>query len=100
MPSYTENFALAAVEAMAMGRPVIVSSGVKIAPAIAQAGAGLVVAPKVGELQAALFRLLDDAPLRQRMGEAARSLASHYDYTAVVGQLEAAYRTMIGQGAR
>jgi glycosyltransferase involved in cell wall biosynthesis len=100
MPSYTENFALAAAEAMAMGRPVVVSSGVKIAPAIAQAGAGLVVKPDAGELYTAICRVLDDAPLRQDMGKAARVLASRYDWPAVVGQLEDVYRTMIGAHKR
>ena len=100
MPSYTENFALAAVEAMSMGRPVIVSSGVKIAPAIAQAGAGLVVALEVDELRAAITSLLDDTPSRRRMGEAARRLAARYIWPAVVGQLESAYRAMILRGPR
>ena len=100
MPSYTENFALAAVEAMAMSRPVIVSSGVKIAPAIAQADAGLVEAPDACELAAAMTSLMGDAARRQRMGEAARLLASHYDWQVVVAQLESAYRAMIGGASR
>jgi glycosyltransferase involved in cell wall biosynthesis len=100
MPSYTENFALAAAEAMAMGAPVIVSNGVKIATAIAQAGAGLVVAPDVDELRAAISTLLDDAPRRRRMGAAARLLAARYDWRAVVGQLEDVYRKMIAGAGR
>jgi len=96
LPSYTENFALAAVEAMAMGAPVIVSSGVKIAADIAAAGAGLVVAPEVGALEGAMSDLLDDREKRSRMGAAARLFAESLDWPAVVGKLEGAYRAMIG----
>jgi glycosyltransferase involved in cell wall biosynthesis len=99
LPSHTENFALAALEAMAMGRPVIVSAGVKIAPEIAAAGAGLVVTLQTGELEAAMRRLLNDGEARGRMGAAARQLALRYDWPAVVGQLEGAYAAMIAGAA-
>jgi len=95
LPSHTENFALAAVEAMAMGRPVIVSEGVKIAPDIARAGAGLVVAPEAGALETAMAGLLQDEQKRQRMGEAAFAFAQGYDWPMVVDRLEDSYRAMI-----
>ena len=95
LPSYTENFALAAVEAMAMGRPVIVSSGVKIAPDIARAGAGLVVAPQADALEAAMADMLDDPQKRLRMGKAALAFAQGYDWPMVIKRLEDSYRTMI-----
>lgn len=95
LPSYTENFALAAVEAMAMGCPVIVSSGVKIAPDIVHAGAGRMVAPQGGELQTAMRDLLNDQEALRRMGAAARTFARRYDWPQVVGTLEDAYAAMI-----
>jgi glycosyltransferase involved in cell wall biosynthesis len=95
LPSYTENFALAAMEALAMGCPVIVSNRVKIAPDIAQAEAGLVVTPCPGELVSAMANLLNDRGRRQRMREAALAFVRQYDWPVVVGELEAAYRTMI-----
>jgi len=95
LPSHTENFALAAVEAMAMGRPVIVSEGVKIAPDIARAGAGLVVAPEAGALETAMAGLLQDEQKRQRMGAAAFAFAQGYDWPMVVDRLEDSYRAMI-----
>jgi glycosyltransferase involved in cell wall biosynthesis len=94
LPSHTENFALAALEAMAMGAPVIVSHGVKIAPDIVQAGAGLAVAAEPDQLQHAIARLLEDGRGRARMGEAARRLAESFDWPCVVGKLEEAYRSM------
>jgi glycosyltransferase involved in cell wall biosynthesis len=98
LPSYTENFGLAAVEAMAMSRPVIVSTGVKIAEEIAQAGAGRVVPPQAPALAAAIGALLDDAPARRRMAVAARTLAGRHDWSIVIPRLEAAYGAMIAAG--
>jgi glycosyltransferase involved in cell wall biosynthesis len=95
MPSHTENFALAAVEAMALGRPVIVSNGVKIAPEIAKAGAGIVVSLQGAELEIALADLLEDVQRRLRMGEAALALARQYGWPVIVGRLEEAYRAMM-----
>lgn len=95
MPSYTENFALSAVEAMALERPVIVSTGVKIAPSILQAGAGVVVTPDVDALYRAINDLLNDPADRQRMGEAGHKLAAQYDWASVMGRLEDAYGAMI-----
>ncbi len=42
LPSHSENFGIAAAEALAAGRAVIVSPNVNIAPEIAAAGAGVV----------------------------------------------------------
>ncbi|HET7086144.1 MAG TPA: glycosyltransferase [Rhizomicrobium sp.] len=97
LPSHTENFALAAVEAMAMGCPVIVSQGVKIAPDIAAAGAGLVAAAEPAALESAINRLLDDGGLRATMGAAARIFAHRLDWPQVIGRLEEAYRAMIAE---
>lgn len=95
MPSLTENFALAALEAMAMGRPVIVSSGVKTSPAIARAGAGLVVEPQPEALTAAMCSLLKDEDMRRRMGEAAHAFASRHDWPMVIEALEKAYSAIV-----
>ena len=99
LPSHTENFALAALEAMAMGCPVIVSTGVKSAPEILSAGAGLVVPPQAGELESAMRHLLQDGAARARMGVAARQLALRYGWPDVIGRLETAYATMIAGAA-
>ncbi|TRZ95489.1 glycosyltransferase [bacterium] len=74
LPSYSENFSLATVEAMACGLPVIVSDKVNIAAEISAAGAGLVVGTDYRQLVAALRRLLDEVQLRQELGSKARKL--------------------------
>jgi glycosyltransferase involved in cell wall biosynthesis len=74
LPSYSENFGIAVVEAMAHGLPVIVSDRVNIWREIADAAAGLVVRCDPTELATALCTLLDDPDLRRLMGERGRRL--------------------------
>jgi glycosyltransferase involved in cell wall biosynthesis len=79
LPSYSENFGIAVVEAMVAGLPVVVSDQVAINREIAASHAGLVVSCDVNQLAAALVRLLDDPALRQSMGDHGKTLArQHY----------------------
>jgi glycosyltransferase involved in cell wall biosynthesis len=75
LPSYSENFGIAVVEAMAHGLPVIVSDRVNIWREIADAAAGLVVRCDAAELATALSTLLDDSKLRKSMGGRGRQLS-------------------------
>jgi glycosyltransferase involved in cell wall biosynthesis len=76
VPSWTEAFPLVIPEAMAAGLPVI-STAVGAIPDFVKDGEdGLLVPPRdPGALAAAILRLLDDAPLRQRMSERVRERA-------------------------
>ena len=75
LPSYTENFGIAVVEAMAARLPVVVSNRVNIWREIAAAGAGLVVKPSAREVAEATLTLLDNPSLAKEMGERGRCLA-------------------------
>ena len=78
-PSYLESFGMSIVEAMACGKPVVVTDRVNIAPEIAAAGAGLVCPCDPGEIAQAVARLLSDRALADTMGAAGRALA-HREY--------------------
>lgn len=88
MPSLTEGLSIALLEACAT-RLAIVATAVGGNPEIVRDGqTGLLVPPDQGEpLQAALERLLADAPLRERLGQAACDWVSEH---ASIGAL---YRT-------
>jgi glycosyltransferase involved in cell wall biosynthesis len=73
-PSYLESFGMSIVEAMACGKPVVVTDRVNIAPDIAAAGAGLVCPCDPGEIAQAVVRLLSDSSLAGTMGAAGRAL--------------------------
>lgn len=61
LPSYSENFGVAVVEALAGGLPTIISNKVNIWREVAQAGAGIVVNCDVAELKQALLEVLEES---------------------------------------
>jgi glycosyltransferase involved in cell wall biosynthesis len=76
IPSYSENFCNVAIEAMALRRPVIVSTGVAIGPAIEGAGAGIMVKPEADQVAAATLWLLRNTESAARIGEAGYCLVN------------------------
>jgi glycosyltransferase involved in cell wall biosynthesis len=73
VPSHREGFGVACLEAMAYGRPVAASAVGGLLDLVVDGETGLLVPPRdVPALRAALERLLGDAELRRRLGEAAR----------------------------
>jgi glycosyltransferase involved in cell wall biosynthesis len=94
LPSYTENFGISAMEAMAAGCPAIVSENVKIAPEIVSCGAGLSAPVDAGKLAAAIESVLRDPTRRAQMAAAASQLAQQYDWAQIAERLEQAYQAM------
>ena len=92
LPSSTENFGLAVVEAMACGTPVLVSDRVNIWREIVADGAGLAEPPNAECFAAAMTSLLRDAPRRQAMARAAQaSVARRYQWSSIAADLERLY---------
>jgi glycosyltransferase involved in cell wall biosynthesis len=94
MPSLSEGLPLALVEGMSFGLPVVVT-GVGGVPEVVTSGVeGLIVPPSnPGALAAALGELLENAPLRQQMGAAARTRAVRdYALSTMADRYERLYR--------
>jgi glycosyltransferase involved in cell wall biosynthesis len=88
LPSYSENFGIAVVEAMAAGVPVVLSDQVGIHCEVTAAGAGLTVPCEVNPLADAIKQLTTDVELRCNMGKRARQLArSYYTFNAITDRL-------------
>jgi glycosyltransferase involved in cell wall biosynthesis len=96
LPSYSENFGVAVVEAMSMGVPVIVTDQVGIHKEIADARAGLVIGTSVAPIAAGILRLLNDDEECAEMGQNGIALAhSHFNADNVIQSLIETYRTAL-----
>lgn len=96
LPSFSENFGIAVVEAMAAGLPVIITEGVQLAPDVSAARAGLVISSSLDALQAALTQLITDPLQRRSLGQNGRVLAQQrYHWPVIAEQLASSYTEII-----
>lgn len=73
-PSESESFGMAAAEASAHGRPVVLTEGVGLAKLIREYNAGFVIKKNVEELLKAIRALFVNQVLRMEMGENGRRM--------------------------
>jgi glycosyltransferase involved in cell wall biosynthesis len=100
LPSLYEGFGVSATEASASELPVVASKVYGIPDVVKDGTTGLLVPPKdAAALADAIGRLVEDEPLRRRMGAAGRDfIATHYDWRENMRQLESIYeKTLAAQ---
>jgi glycosyltransferase involved in cell wall biosynthesis len=94
LPSASENFGIAAIEALAAGTPVILSPGVAVAEAITAAGAGRLCDPEPHALSSDLEASLAGPPAAMRT--AAMDLAATaYSWPAIAARLDSTYASLL-----
>lgn len=98
LPSETESFGLAALEAMACGTPVVASRTGGVPEVVTDGESGFLFdIGAVDEMAAAATRLLSDADLHERMSATARRLATErFSVHTVVPKYEAYYERVLG----
>ena len=97
LPSYSENFGIVVLEAMAMACPVIVTPEVGMAAVVEASNCGLVVKGEPHLLAEAVNGLLQDQSRREAMGLRGQQVAnSRFSWDAVAQQMEQAYIQMCG----
>jgi glycosyltransferase involved in cell wall biosynthesis len=94
--SYRESFGMVAVEAMATGLPILISSDVGIASEVKQQGAGIVVDAESPHVEEAWRDILLSPEKRREMGEAGKRLAwGHFSSQSVARQMLGLFNQMI-----
>ncbi|WP_424346462.1 glycosyltransferase [Kocuria sp. CH-021] len=94
LPSVNEPFPMSVIEAMAAGKPVVVTDTCGLGQLIKAGGAGFVVDSSDSSLLHAIQQLVEDGELRHRMGESARKLVEQqFDVIQVGKQLSSIYRS-------
>jgi len=94
MPSFCESFGLAALESSAMRVPVVASNVGGLVETVLSGVTGLHVEPgSPGPLAEAIVTLLEDVPLRERMGRAGREFVRReYEWNRVLDDWMAMFR--------
>ena len=91
LPSMTENFGNAVVEAMAAGVAVVISPQVNIAADVKASGAGIVAERTPETFAAEIISLLGDDTHRLEIAERGRAFTRRYDWSIVGPKLAAMY---------
>jgi glycosyltransferase involved in cell wall biosynthesis len=95
-----EGFGLVAVECLAAGTPCVVSALGGLLDVVADGVEGLHVPPGDAEaLACALRRLLDDEPLRSRLGAAGPAKAASFALSQVLPRLDEVYLRVMADAA-
>ena len=101
LPSFSENFGVAGVEAMLAGVPCIFGQGVAIARDAKRAGASMTVTSEPESIARALIELLADKPRQEVMGRRAREFAEReYSVQTMATRLVTLYRQICRENGR
>ena len=96
MPSHYESFGMVALEAMAMGTPVIASEVGGLAHLVKHGVTGFHVPSRDPEaLAARIYEMLSNKECRQQMGQQAREHARHYAWPNIVDRMMAVYEEVV-----
>ncbi len=95
LPSRSEGFSVAVLEALAAGCPVIVTEACNF-PQVTKAGVGKVIPAGVEPLRQALAEMLSDDEQRRSMGVRARKFVEdEFDWTTIAARMSSVYEDVL-----
>jgi glycosyltransferase involved in cell wall biosynthesis len=101
LPSYSENFGMSVVEAMACGTPVIVSDQVGIAPNIEEHQAGIIVKTEPESISKAIQLLLINETLKRKIAvNGMRMAEEQYNIRSVADKFIKQYQNIIHERSK
>lgn len=96
LTSYSENFGVAVLEALAAGLPAIVTPGVALAEVVEHHQLGAVPELEEGAIATAILQALNQPETMKAMGDRARQLVlNHYTWDRVAAQLIEVYTAIL-----
>jgi glycosyltransferase involved in cell wall biosynthesis len=96
LPSHSENFGIAAAEALAYGLPCVLSGGVALARDVVAAGAGLEIATSAESIAAGLRLIMPPAARAPMQANALRLARERYSLDAMGARLKQLYMDISG----
>ncbi|WP_414542634.1 glycosyltransferase [Nostoc sp. CCY0012] len=96
LTSYSENFGVAVLEALAAGLPVLITPGVALASMLEQHQLAYVVQQDVSEITNAILDFLNSPKLAQQMGERAHKFVlEKYTWENIAGKMIRVYTSNV-----
>jgi glycosyltransferase involved in cell wall biosynthesis len=95
LPSYSEGFSIAVLEALTCRLSVVITHQCYF-PEVAEADAGIVLEPDIAQLVEALDKLLNDYDMRCKMGENGhRLILEKFTWDKIVDQMIRLYEEVL-----
>jgi glycosyltransferase involved in cell wall biosynthesis len=96
LSSYSENFGMAIVEAMACGTPVVITDKVGIANEIKENNAGVIVEANPESIYKGIKTLLDNENLRKKISVNGKKMVEkYYDVNKIAGKMIGMYKEVL-----
>jgi len=98
LPSINDVYGMSLLDACACARPVVATEGVGLASFVQDYNAGFKVKGDEKDLKNAMFRILADSAVEDKMGKNAKNMVKElFDWDIIMKKIQAFYRKIISE---